>query len=277
MNPLAGQAIGAGASAAAGIAAELIGAALQAGEIEKARALYAQAMAEFGDDLVPELEKVMAERVTSEFQDVRASPQLVARQQALLDRLATFGEGAMTAADEAQQRAAMEAAGGVAARGAAQAEQLAARRGLLRSGLSQALGQDAAQTGAQQASDIAAQLAAQRQMRQMDALKSMGGFMGQMRGQDWTEASGRAAALDEVNRFNATMAMRAQEARNKALMDKFGMQMDVKNARNQQRANMAGLFVQSGQNQRDTARNVGAGLAKGGETFGALSGKGLFS
>ena len=268
--------LAAGAAAFAGLAAEAIGAALKAGEIEKARALYAQALAEYGDDLIPELEKVMAEKVTSEFQDVRASPQLVARQQALLDRLATFGEGGMTAADEAQQRAAMEAAGGVAARGAAQAEQLAARRGLLRSGLSQALGQDAAQQGAQQASDLAADLAGQRQQRQMAALQAMGGFMGQMRGQDWTEASGRAAALDEVNRFNATMAMKAQEARNKALMDKFGMQMDIKNARNQQRANMAGLHKQSGEDQQQTARNIGAGLAKGATTFGDIYKKGGF-
>jgi hypothetical protein len=157
----------------------------------------------------------------------------------------------------------VDAAGGVAARQAAQGEQLAASRGLKRSGLSQALAMQGAQAGAQTAADATSELAAQRRQRQLAALGQMGSLGGSIRGADYGQASDAARAQDSLNQFNANMRAGAVDARNRLAQQRYGNQMGLAGARNQARGDMADFYTGRGSRNSQTAQDIGAGVQGG--------------
>jgi hypothetical protein len=252
------------AGAGAALISRLIGEAIAAGDIERAERLKQQAIAEYGPEILPELERVEAQEVAkTELAGIQEDAAPRAAQMAALERLAELSSGEMTAEDQAEQRRVVDASAGVAARQSAQGEQLAAARGLRRSSLSQALGQQAAQQGAQTSADATAQLAAQRRQRQLQALSQMGGLGGSVRGQDYNIASDRAQAQDSINRFNANMRAGAIDARNRNAEAQFDAQMRLRNARNQARGDLAGFYGARGERNSQTAQDIGTGVQGG--------------
>lgn len=278
IDPLVAQAGIQGGSVAAAILITAIADAVAEGDYEKARKLREQAVKEFGPEILPQLEKVEAQTIgKSEFADLRADPALVARQMGALDKLAAFTEPGMTPEDVAEQRSAIEAQSGLMAQQQANAEALSARRGMMRSGLSQALGQDAAESGAQRSADVAAQMAAQRQQRRLAALSQFGGMASGIRGQAFEEGSTRASAIDALNRFNANMQYDAQKARNDAALAKYEAELKLKQLRNKAREGVATAFEGRGGRTSATGKNIAGGVLALGETGGVAAEKGLFS
>lgn len=260
MDPVTMAAAGAGVA----LLSRLIGEAIAAGDIDRAERLKQQAVAEYGPEILPQLEMPQAQEVgRTELEGVREDAAPRAAQLAALERLSQYGSGEMLPEDYAEQRRVMDAASGVASRQAAQGEQLAASRGLRRAGLSQALGQQAAQQGAQTGADAAAQLAAQRRQRQLMALSQVGSLGGSIRGQDYNVASDRARAQDAINQFNANMRADAVEARNRAAQQRFSAQMQAANARNQARGDLAGFYAGRGERNSQTAQDIGTGVQGG--------------
>lgn len=255
--------------AAAALISRLIGEAIAAGDIERAERLKQQAVAEYGPEILPQLERVEAQEVgRTELGGIREDAAPRGAQMEALNRLSEFGSGDMLPEDYAEQRRVMDAASGVASRQAAAGEQAAASRGLRRSSLSQALNQQAAQAGAQTSADAAAQLASSRRQRQLQALSQMGALGGSIRGQDYNVASDRARAQDSINQFNANMRADAVEARNRAQQQQFDARMRMAGAKNQARGDLAGFYAGRGERNSQTAQDIGAGV-QGGMQSGA--------
>lgn len=247
--------------AAVALISRLIGEAIASGDYKRAEALKQQAVAEYGDSILPQLEQVTAQEVgPTELGSLQVDPTGRNAQVSALERLASFADSSMTPEDAMEQRRAMDAAGGVAARQAAAGEQLASSRGLQRSGLSQALGMQAAQAGAQTASDTAAQLASQRRQRQLQALGMMGQQGGALRGADYGQASDRATSQDAINRFNANMRASALDQRNRNAQAQYAANMQLKGARNNARADLADQYTGQANRTRETAQDIGAGV-----------------
>lgn len=260
MDPLTLSAAG----AAVALVSRLIGEAISAGDLERAEKLKQQAIADYGEDILPQLEQATAQEVgATELGNIRVDPTGRNAQVSALERLSQFGEGGFSPEDAAEQRRVMDAAAGVASRQAAQGEQLAAARGLRRSGLSQALGQQAAQAGAQTASDAAAQLAAQRRQRQLQALGMMGQQGAALRGADYGEQADRATAQDAINRFNANMRASALDQRNRNAMAAYDANMRRLGARNAARGSLADFYAGRGERNSQTAQDIGAGVQGG--------------
>lgn len=256
-------------AAVAALVGRLISEAIAAGDYDKAMALRRRAVAEYGDEILPELERIEAENIErSEFEKVQADPRLQSAQMTALDRLSAFTEPGLSPEDAAEQRAVTEAAGGVAARQAGAAGQLAARRGLLRSGLTQALGQDMAEGGAQTAADAAARLAADRRRQRLSAISSFGNMAGDIRGQDVSEQQARAGAIDSLNRFNANMRYDAQKARNAAALDKSNATLRLREGRVRALGDWADSYNQRGDRNRETSKDISAGVSKSIGSFG---------
>ena len=161
--------------AAVSLIARLIGEAIAAGDMRRAEELKQQAVAEYGDGILPQLEAVQAQEVgATELGKIKTDGVGRGAQVSALERLGQFADNSFSPEDAAEQRRVVDASAGVGARQAAQGEQLAAARGLQRSGLSQALNMQAAQGGAQSAADATAQLAAQRRVARGRARQSCG-------------------------------------------------------------------------------------------------------
>lgn len=250
--------------AAVSLIARLIGEAIASGDMARAEQLKQQAVAEYGDGVLPRLEQAQAQEVgATELGNIKTDGVGRGAQVSALERLASFADGGFSPEDAAEQRRVVDESAGVAARQAAQGEQLAAARGLRRSGLSQALNMQAAQGGAQSAADASAQLAAQRRQRQLQAIGMMGSQGGALRGADYGEQADRATAQDAINRFNANMRASALDQRNRNAMAQYDANMRLKGARNNARGDLAGFYSGRGEQNRQTAQDIGAGVQGG--------------
>jgi hypothetical protein len=250
-------------AAAVSLVGRLISEAIAAGDYARAEKLRMDAVAEYGEDILPELEKVEAETLgRSELGNIKADPAARNAQMDALARLGEFSAPGMSAEDVGDLRMAQDAAGGVAARAAGQGEQLAAARGLQRSGLSQALAQQGAQAGAQTAADAATQLASARRQRQLQALGQMGQLGGSIRAEDYGQASDAARAQDAINQFNANMNYGARNQRNANRQLGFTNQMTLKNNRNVARTGLGDFYTARGTRNAETGKDITEGLSK---------------
>jgi len=252
------------AGAGVSLLARLFGEAIAAGDYDRAERLKQQAVAEYGDETLPEFERIEAQEVgRTELAGIQTDAAPRNAQMEALSRLAEFAAPGMSAEDEGDLRVAQDAAGGVAARAAGQGEQLAAARGLQRSGLSQALAAQGAQAGAQTAADTATSLASQRRQRQLQAISQMGSMGGQIRQQDYGQASDAARAQDTLNQFNANMRAGAIDSRNRQQQQRFGNQMTLANNRNTARTGLGDFYEGRANRNSQTAQDVGASIQGG--------------
>lgn len=251
------------ASAAVALIGRLISEAIAAGDLDRAEQLKQQAIAEYGDGILPELEAVTAQEVgPTELGKIKTDGVGRGAQVSALERLGQFADNSFSPEDAAEQRRVVDQSAGVAARQAAQGEQLAAARGLQRSGLSQALNMQAAQGGAQSAADATAQLAAQRRQRQLQAIGMLGSQGGALRGADYGEASDAATAQDAINRFNANMRAGAVDQRNRNALAQYDAKLRLKAARNTARGGLAGFYEGRAGRNAETGKDITEGVSK---------------
>jgi hypothetical protein len=233
-------------------------------------------------ELTPQQEKAILQR-RSELEDIVSDPRLRQAQMEVLNELDAIvqSEGldpmAMAQVNQLrnelsqQERASREAI-----------IQSANRRGVGGSGLELAAQlqnqQGAAQRGSQQGFDIAAQA----QQRALDALQRKGQMSGNIRAQDFDEAARRAAAQDEINRFNVSQRTGAQQRNiNRDLgAQEFNLNRADNMARtnldieNQERMHNTGLIRQNYLDRLDKAKSkaniLGGQMAQNHQTGGQI-------
>lgn len=260
MEPMTMAAIGAGVS----LISRLIGEAIAAGDIERAERLKQQAVAEYGEEILPQLEEVERLQVAETgLARIPLESQGRAGQTGAMGRLESFMSSQWSPEDAAELRRAQDAAGGIAGRAAASASQLAASRGLRRSGLEQALAQQGAQAAAQTGADVAADLGAARRARQLQSIGMFGNLSGALRSDDYGQQSDAARAQDDINRFNANLALSTNRQRNQTRLDAYDAQMDLKRARNAARMGQADFYGERAARNRQTAADIGGGIQGG--------------
>lgn len=176
------------------------------GQEAEAAKLRAKITAEYGPEILPHLDKAIAEQAgPSAFAAIQANDQGRQQQMDVQQQLADiYDTGGQTQADEAAYDVARR---GVSQRAASQAGDIgieAARRGQTGSGLSAVLAAQSGQGELEALAGLNADVASSGRQRALQALLARGQQAGQMRGQDWQQSSERASATDLMNRFNAS-------------------------------------------------------------------------
>lgn len=203
IGAIPGAAIGGAIGFVAPIIADLIGRALGSGDRAKADALMQQAIAQFGPDVLkaPEIAQLTPHLGPSAFAGAESDPTARAAQQQALQKFGALSDPNNLQFRAAANEAEMQANQQAGAQEGAIRQQMQAR-GLGGSGVDFALrqraGSDAANRAASQG--FAGAMAGQQQAQ--SALGQYAGLASTIRGQSWDEASRKAAAADEVNRFN---------------------------------------------------------------------------
>lgn len=229
-------------------------------EAEQQR-LMQQALDEFGNINLPALEKVLAEEQgASAFEGVRADPELISRQKEALGELERlYRSGGMTLADRANLADVQRETAGTERTSINRLRDELAATGRGGGGSELAMTLQAGSRGADRLHRAGLQTAADAQKRALDAMLEGGRLAGSMRSQGFDEESRKAAARDEVARFNAAARERAGMYNAQLPQQQFANQMNRAAGRSNQLGRMAGL-----QGQRaDSTRQLwgGAGLA----------------
>jgi hypothetical protein len=162
---------------------------------------------------LPELQNAFAEQMGGNaFDSVQADPATRAYQMQALERLGQEVQTkGLTAEDLAAQNQALMASGRFEAGQRGAAEQRAASRGMGGAMSSQLSALQGQQSAVNQANSNAIDVAGQNRQRYMAALGQLGNQAGNVRGQDWAQASARANAQNQINQFNTGMRWQAQQ------------------------------------------------------------------
>jgi len=184
---------------------------------------------------------------------------------------ADLGEIYETGGQTAQDQAAYDVARrGVSQRAAGNAANVAisgARRGIGNSGLGAAMAAQSGQDELEALAGLNAQIASSGRDRALQALTARGGLATQQRGQTWNARSERAAAMDLMNRFNASQRQ-GVELYNKGLaQQRFENDMRVRGAKDAAMLGVAQSYDQQGANARQTAAGVGNAAISYGQGF----------
>ena len=172
-----------------------------------------QLLAQYSAIGVPDLQNATAEQTgANAFDSVQMDPQTRAYQMQALSRLGDeVNTKGLTAEDQAAQQQALQQAGRFEAGQRGAAEQRAASRGMGGAMSSQLAALQGQQSAINQANTNAVDLAGQNRQRYMQALSQLGNQAGNVRGQDWQQASARAQAQNQINQFNTGMRWQAQQ------------------------------------------------------------------
>lgn len=258
---------------AAGPIIALIGRAIAEGDYAKARELRQQALDEYGEDMLPVIDTVVAQEVgPSAFEGIKEDPAMRGAQADTVAELRNVYESeGNTPADVAAMRLAQNEVSGRAASDYANNAQRLARQGqqgnaVLSSALSASSGADAVGATANMA--MQNQVAARQ--RALQALLQSGNMAGDVRGQDFQVAGAKAGAQDRISQFNAGQRTDAANQNNANAFGKAGARMGLANARNQARGVLAADFGASAQRTNETAAGLGNAVTSAGSGFGEL-------
>jgi hypothetical protein len=201
--PGIGTAIGAGIGFVAPIIADWIGKALSSGDREKADQLMQQAIAQFGPDVLkaPELAAITPHLGPSAFAGAESDPAARAMQQQAMQKFGALSSPNNLSFRAAANSAEMQANQQAGAQEGAVRQQMQAH-GLGGSGVDYALRQQAGSNAANRSAAQGFEGAMEGQRQATNALGQAAGLATTIRGQSWDEASRKAAAYDETNRFN---------------------------------------------------------------------------
>lgn len=189
-------------AAIAGVIGNLLG----SGKDAEAAALREKIAAEYGPEILPQLDKAVAEQAgpsafanTPENDTARRGQLDV---QSELERI--YDTGGQTEGDKAAYDLARRGVSQQAASRAGGIGLEAARRGQTAGPLGAVLASQSGQDELNALAGLNAQIASDSRGRALQALMARGQSLGQMRGQDWQSASERANAMDLMGRFNAS-------------------------------------------------------------------------
>lgn len=215
----------------------------------------------------PEMEQYLGDLV-SEYSSIESDPRLRDSQLSVLDYLAEVGETGLTASERAALNEIRRATQQEAEAKQQQIIQNMAQRGAGGSGAELAARLSGAQSAADRMSRESDQLAMLAQQRALQAMMQQGQMAGNLRTQDFNEASSIAQAKDAMNTFNRNNQQSLQQrnigARNQAQLQNLQQRQAVSDAatalKNQQQQYNKGLLQQQFQNQLDINRGR-AGIA----------------
>lgn len=243
-----------------------IGNALAAGDHAKARELRQQAIDEYGEDMLPVLDRLVAQEVgPTALASIRGDDKLRGQQVNVMDELQNvYDSEGMTQADRAAlDVAADEVAQRSASDYASQQQQLARMGqqagGAMTAALASQSGQDAANATAR----MGREAQASARQRALQALMASGDLAGRTRGQDWGEQSQAAQAQDAMTLFNADQRTNAQRGNNESALAMYDAKMGLAAAKNRAREGLAQDFEGSAARTEDTAAGIGAGVQEG--------------
>jgi hypothetical protein len=201
--PGLGTAIGAGIGFIVPIRADWIGRALSSGDQAKADQLMQQAIAQFGPDVLkaPEIAQLTPHLGPSAFAGAESDPAARAAQQQALQKFGALSDPNNLQFRAAANQAEMQANQQAGAQQGAVRQQMQAH-GMGGSGVDYALRQRAGSDAANRSASMGFAGAMAGAQQAQNALGQYAGLASTIRGQSWDEASRKAAAADEVNRFN---------------------------------------------------------------------------
>lgn len=242
-----------------GAIAGLIGNLIGAGKDAEAQRIREQAAAEFGDEILPQLDKAVAQEAgRSAFE---TNPEDTTGRRAELDTLAQLDEayrtGGSTQADLAAYDAARRKVSRAASSKAANAGLQATQRGQANTGLGQVLAAQGSQDELEALASLDAELANGARGRAQQALLAKGQMAGQVRGDDYRALSGRLSAMDLANRFNASQRQQAELYNAGLSQQNYNNRMALLQARNAARQGVVSGLERQGAQDRQTAAGVG--------------------
>lgn len=265
MDPIVGGAIGVGVN----ILGALVGELWAAGDRQTAQRLLQDAAARYNIPL-PQLAEMVAPHIDkSAFEDIRTDPALREAQMGAFSKLKGIEDagGLMLEDEAALNKIQNQTARQATARQSAIREDMA-ERGVGGSGAELALSQANAQAEAQRASEAGMDIAAQAQKRYYDSIMARGRMAGDIRGQEYGEARDKAAARDEISRYNADALARQQQYNNGVRQQGYGNAMGRADKQAGMDQMMAGYWKSQGDRKAQVAGGVGKGLGKMFNAFG---------
>lgn len=250
-------------AAVAGVVSSLIG----AGKDGEAQALRERLAAEFGPGILPRLDEAVAQEAGRSGHDaIREDP---ATRQAQVDVLAQLDDvyrtGGQTSADEAAFDAAKRRVAASARGRMADIQMDAARRGQAGGSLGAILATQSGQDELDALASMDSEIATSGRQRALQALLARGGLAGQLRGDDYRLAAGRADANDMMNRFNASQRQQAALYNAQLPMQAF----DANMRRMLGRAGVTEGVASGMERAGEAARQTGAGIGNAAMDFGA--------
>lgn len=258
---------------AAGPIIALIGRAIAEGDYAKARELRQQALDEYGEDMLPVIDTVVAQEVgPSAFEGIKEDPAMRGAQADTVAELRNVYESeGNTPADVAAMRLAQNEVSGRAASDYANNAQRLARQGqqgnaVLSSALSASSGADAVGATANMA--MQNQVAARQ--RALQALLQSGNMAGDVRQQDAQSAQAKAGAQDRISMFNSGARADAANQNNDNAFNMSRSRIGLANSRNNARGVLAADFGASAQRTNETAAGLGNAVTSAGSGFGEL-------
>lgn len=247
-------------------AASAITALIAGGQEQEAQRLREQIAAEYGPQVLPDLEKAVAQEAgPSAFEGLTADDTGRQTQLDVDQELANiYDSGGRTQEDEAAFNVARRGVSQRAAQRAGDAAITAAQRGQTAGPMGAVLASQSGQDELEALAGLNAEVAASGRQRALQALMSRGQMAGQMRGQDWQQLSERANATDLMNRFNASQRQ-GVETFNRGLP-----QQQFDNNMGRLAAQSAAINGQAAGLERQAAgtRQMGAGLANSALSYG---------
>lgn len=250
---------------AAAVAA--ISAFVSAGKEGEAQRLRERMAAEYGPEILPDLDKAVAQQAgPSAFQSATENDSGRSEQLDVLRELENeYQTGGRSDADMAAYDVAKRK---VAQQGRARAGDIAiegARRGQAGGTLGAVLASQAGQDELDALASMDADLASSGRGRAMQALGMRGQMASGLRGDDWRSLEARASATDLMDRFNASQRQQSELYNVTLPQQQYDNNMQRLAAQNAAREGQAAGYERSGA----AARQTGAGIANSAMSFGA--------
>lgn len=259
-------------------AATAIGAAIAQGELDKANAIRKKVLEQYGDDVMPHLDKAIAEEVgPTALAAIKEDPEVRGTQVDVMRKLQeVYQQGGHTQGDEAAlQLANMGAQQQSSSDAQSMAQALAARGQRMNPALAAAMAAKSSGDVVNATARNRYQAQADARNRAMQALGMSGSLAGNIRGQDYQQASAAASAQDRINAFNASQRTNAAANNNANAMQMYQAKMGLLNGRADAMRDIAVGHQQGAENARGAAAGVAnAAMTTGGAIAGSGGGRG---
>ena len=248
-----------------------IGGAIAEGDYAEARRLRQQALDEYGEDMLPVLDRVVAQEVgESAFAQMTEDPAMRGAQVEVSDELRNVYESeGMTDADKAAMQVAQNEVAGRASGDIANAQQRLARTGQTGNpALEAALAASISGNAVGATADMAGRAQIAARQRALQALTARGSMAGDVRGQDLQFQSAKAGGQDRINLFNASQRSDATNQNNANAFGASNAKMSLADRRNNARGMLAQDSMARGQRTAAAAAGAGEAVSSFGGAYG---------
>ncbi len=252
-----------------GAATAAIGAFISAGQEGEAQKLRAKIAAEYGPEILPDLDRAVAQQSgDSAFQGLAEDDSGRAAQLGVEGELANiYDTGGSTQADQAAYDVARRGVSQRSAQRAGDASMSAAQRGQGAGPLGAVLASQGGQDELEALAGLNADVASQGRQRALQALQARGQMAGQRRGQDWGVQTDRASAADLMNRFNASQRQTAEMYNVGLPQQQYDNNMQRLAAQNAARSGQAAGIDRQAAGTRQTAAGIGNAAVSYGQAW----------